>query len=96
MHLGTGYSAFSEAQGSDSLKLELGEVVSHVTWVLRTELSPLEERKALLTSEPSSPGPRLETLHCMSFLSLCTCGSMHARMCYSVYMEVREVTSSVT
>lgn len=28
-------------------------VVSHQTWVLRTELRPLEEQQALLNSEPS-------------------------------------------
>lgn len=51
------------------LKLELEEVVSHVTRVLRIDLSPLEERQVLLFSEPSSPGPRLETLNC-NFFSL--------------------------
>lgn len=32
------------------------------------ELSPLEERQVLLTSEPSSLGPRLETLNVMLFI----------------------------
>lgn len=64
MHLCTGADDLSEARGLNALKLELEDVVSHITRVLRIDLSLLEERQVLLTSAPSSPGPRLETLNC--------------------------------
>lgn len=35
------------------LELELREVVSHLPWVLGTELGPLEEQQVLLSAELS-------------------------------------------
>lgn len=42
-----------QKKASDSLELELQEVVSHQTRVLETELGPLEKWPVLLTTEPS-------------------------------------------
>lgn len=39
------------------LELLLQEVVSCLMWMLGTELLPLEEQKALTTTEPSIPPP---------------------------------------
>lgn len=44
-----------------------------MTWVLRTELGPLEEKRVLLTTELSSPAPRLKSLNYMFFSLLCIC-----------------------
>lgn len=44
-------------EASDHLELELQTVVSYLMWVLSMELSPLQEERVLLATEPvSSPG----------------------------------------
>lgn len=40
---------------ADPLKLEFQAVVSHLMWVLQTELGPQEEQQGPLTVEPSLP-----------------------------------------
>lgn len=62
------------------LKLELQEAVSHMTWVLRTELGPLEEKRVLLTTKLSSLAPKLKTLNYMSFSLLCICDHASTRL----------------
>lgn len=42
-----------------------------MTWVVRTKLGPLEEKRVLLITELSFPAPRLKTLNYMSFSLLC-------------------------
>lgn len=39
-------------EGWGSLELELQGFVSHPTWVLRTEVGPLEEQQLFLTTKP--------------------------------------------
>jgi hypothetical protein len=47
------YMLLKAGRGLDSLDLELQVVVSHLTWVLGTQLEFLEERQACLTAELS-------------------------------------------
>lgn len=61
----------SKPEVFNPLKLELQEAVSHMAWVLRTELGPLEEKRVLLTTELSSSAPKLKTLNYMSLLCIC-------------------------
>lgn len=43
----------AQKRGSDVLEMDLQAVVNHSIWVLGTELGPLHERYALITTEPS-------------------------------------------
>lgn len=51
-----------------------------MTWVLRTELGPLEEKRVLLTTKLSSLAPKLKTLNYMSFSLLCICDHASTRL----------------
>lgn len=57
----------------NSLKLELEEVVSHMTWVLKTELSPLEEMQVLLTSEPKIRNFKLHVFLFIVYMRMHAC-----------------------
>ena len=57
---------------SDPLKLELQAVVSHLTWRLRTELSPLHEQYKIITTEPYlQPSPQAKGILFFGFFLIC-------------------------